>query len=307
MLHIVNGGSVGIGEAGIAGEVVCWDDALHEGPVPSLPLGELSAVRARFIAEAFGVPAHDVEASFRKRDAALQSYAGHDELVLWFEHDLYDQLQLIQILAYLSEHPAEVTRISLIQADAYLGPLRPEQLARLFPSRRLVTKEQLRVASAAWAAFTDSHPGHLLSILDDDLSALRYLKPALRRHLEQFPWISDGLSRTQRQILRVVADGARTMGEAFVADRKLEEPQFMGDSAYALHARSLAACRRPLLDGDGGAAALDGTLRITAAGRAVLEGGADHVAWNGIDRWLGGVCLCGAEHIWRYNGSTLVR
>jgi hypothetical protein len=65
MLHVTNGESVSIPETGLGGEVLVWGDTLHGGPVPA------------------------------GSDAA---FARHDEIVLWFEHDLYDQLQLIQIL-----------------------------------------------------------------------------------------------------------------------------------------------------------------------------------------------------------------
>jgi len=39
-------------------------------------------------------------------------------------------------------------------------------------------------------------------------------------------------------------------------------------------------------------------------GRAVLEGTADHVRINGIDRWLGGVHLSGTEIRYRWDESA---
>jgi hypothetical protein len=46
-------------------------------------------------------------------------------------------------------------------------------------------------------------------------------------------------------------------------------------------------------------------LAITQAGRAVLAGEADVVKLNGIDRWLGGVHLIGAEAAWRWDTRRL--
>lgn len=48
-----------------------------------------------------------------------------------------------------------------------------------------------------------------------------------------------------------------------------------------------------------------GRLALTADGAAVLAGRADHVALNGIDRWLGGTHLERARY-WRWTGMTLV-
>jgi hypothetical protein len=45
-------------------------------------------------------------------------------------------------------------------------------------------------------------------------------------------------------------------------------------------------------------------LRLTAAGGRVLRGQADHVALNGIDRWVGGVHLRGPEARWRWDEGT---
>ena len=45
-------------------------------------------------------------------------------------------------------------------------------------------------------------------------------------------------------------------------------------------------------------------LRLTDVGRQVLDGEADHVALNGIDRWIGGVHLHGHDVPWRWNEGT---
>jgi hypothetical protein len=45
-------------------------------------------------------------------------------------------------------------------------------------------------------------------------------------------------------------------------------------------------------------------VRLTTAGRAALDGTSDHVALNGIDRWVGGVHLVGNDTRWRWNEGT---
>ena len=73
----------------------------------------------------------------RDRDARIRRWRDDDEVVLWFEHDLFDQLQLLQILDYFYDEPDATGRVSLIQANDYLGPMMPEQLAALYPTRQL--------------------------------------------------------------------------------------------------------------------------------------------------------------------------
>jgi hypothetical protein len=44
-------------------------------------------------------------------------------------------------------------------------------------------------------------------------------------------------------------------------------------------------------------------LRLSDAGRGVLAGRADHLALNGIDRWLGGVHLRAGGPVWHWDAA----
>jgi len=98
MLFVTNGdmAAVRIRRLGVAEEILSWGDVLHEGPVPSqLSSEELRALRSRFIAEQGWGDFDEVMGDFVSRDSTLDGFHDHEEVVLWFEHDLYDQLQLI--------------------------------------------------------------------------------------------------------------------------------------------------------------------------------------------------------------------
>ena len=102
MLHITNGDSAAetIKDAVFSGQILAWRDVLHEGPVPgNLSLANLSQRRAEFIAAQGWGNRREIEQSFAERDQIISRFQEYDEVGLWFEHDLYDQLQLIQILA----------------------------------------------------------------------------------------------------------------------------------------------------------------------------------------------------------------
>jgi hypothetical protein len=215
LLHITNGDcAVAVISQVVQGTILPWRDVLHEGPVRAgLSLEELSADRARFIADAgWGVLA-DVEQKFRERDAMFRRAGEHDEIVLWFEHDLYDQLQLIQVLDGLAE--LRGPPISLVCEAEYVANMAQERAAELFALRNPVTRRHLQEARAAWAAFRSPDPRDLEKLR---ITSLPFLPAALRRHLEEFPWTTDGLSRSQRQILE---------------GRTEEEPNFLADVVLA--------------------------------------------------------------------------
>ena len=107
-LHHVTNGDVCADALRAAGAtpLVIWRDVLHAGPVPAgLSPAQLAAVRASFLAGQSWTDFAEALALFAERDAALARAEGG---VLWFEHDLYDQLQLVQVLATLAARPQGV-------------------------------------------------------------------------------------------------------------------------------------------------------------------------------------------------------
>lgn len=316
MLHITNGESAAsvLRAAGLPGPVLAWNDVLHDGPVPGdVSFNQLRAARARFIADCGWNSFENALREFTERDRALDSSLTHDEVVLWFEHDLYDQLQLLQLLDWFAVCELGATKLSLICDAEYLGPSTPARLLERFPARRPVTDDQLSLARRAWAAFRSSDPRAIETLLHDDTSALPYVRDALRRHLEQFPSVTNGLSRTQAQALDAVAGGFVKLGKLYVeSQQRREAAVFLGDTTFALHLAALSRVPEPLVltaNGDKLSAASsrafwDTEIQLTPAGRAVLTAEADHVRLNGIDRWFGGVHLEGSDSQWRWDDGA---
>ena len=184
--------------------------------MPDLPADELRRVRAEYLATLGPAGAAEVEAELLARDERLAAALAEGEpVVLWFEHDLYDQLQLIQILAGLPDRP---THVELICIGTFpgrpgfdgLGELEPDELASLWPLRTAVTPEHVHLARAAWDVVRGDDPRALARAAATPDERLPYLAPALRRLLEELPGARDGLGRSERQLLEAVAAGART-------------------------------------------------------------------------------------------------
>jgi hypothetical protein len=120
MLHITNGDmAVGVLRAAeFPGTFLPWRDVLHDGPVPAgLSLQQLSRVRVEFIVSCGWGKAEEAGRQFLTRDGTLDASANEDEIVLWFESDLYDQLQLCQVLAWYDDQPSKPARLSMIGVD----------------------------------------------------------------------------------------------------------------------------------------------------------------------------------------------
>lgn len=314
MLHVTNGDAAAerMRAAGVRGGILPWRDVLHDGPVPAgLPLEALSRVRADFIASRGWGAAEDVRRSFAERDRALAASSAGDEVVLWFEHDLYDQLQLIQLLDWFADHPHP--RLTLINPPEYLGMMETDRARELFAGRAPVTPAQRALGRRAWDAFRSGDPRHVEALMDaGDAGALPHLRKALRRLLEEYPGTDDGLSRSERQALRAFAGRTPcTVRDAYPrAHHAVEEEIWMGDGSFAALVAGLARGPIPLLEyedsgaAEGEEALLDRRVRFTDAGRQVLAGGTDAVRVHGIDRWIGGVHLEGRAVPWRWDRAA---
>jgi hypothetical protein len=306
LLHITNGDSVlsTFKQVRFPGRYLAWKDALHDGPVPQTEsLADLSDIRARALAD-FGWESYEsLRADFAQRDRALEDFRKFEEVVLWFEHDLYDQLQLIQLLDWFSRQEMGKIRLSIVQINSHagikdfqgLGQLSGTQLARLFPLRRTVMPEQLAIGADAWAAFRSATPEALVEFLRLNHPEMPFLRDALVRFCQEYPWTTDGLSRTQRQILQAVQNGAATKEQIYLATRK-QEIAAWGDSSVYLRLNALTVAPEPLLRIAGD------RYELTPSGQSLLKGDGDYIAMRGgIDSWFGGVHLLGQEAEWRWN------
>src|SRR4051794_24713476 len=114
VLHVTNGDSTvpALVQTGLVDDVLVWRDVLHEGPVPDVADGELRRLRAAFL----GAPEED----FAERDRRLDG-ARDGDYVLWFEADLYDQLQVLQVLSQLHALAVPAERVTLICIGEHVG------------------------------------------------------------------------------------------------------------------------------------------------------------------------------------------
>jgi hypothetical protein len=315
MLHVTNGDAVleGFRDAGLAGTYLPWRDVLHDGPVPqTASLEALSDVRARVLSGFSGGDDYAaVRAGFAERDRMLAGFRAHDETVLWFEHDLYDQLQLVQILDWLSEQDRNGVTISLIQVGRHsevspffgLGQLSGRQLADLLPQRQPVSPSQFAIGREAWAAFRAPEPHALAGLASRSFPEMPFLQAALIRCLEEYPSVRDGLSRTERQLLEAASTGARHRRDYYIASSQRESCPWGDMSVYARLDR-LSNAPNPALDRLGA-----DEYALNERGGRILAGGEDWFRGSAGNVWIGGVHLeAGPGPHWRWDGArrTLV-
>lgn len=274
-LHITNGDIAAklIRDFDPDGVVIPWRDVLHEGPLHTHTRAIYLAERARFIAGSGWAEDSAVRAMLEERDAAVLGAARNSQVVLWFEPDLYDQLQLLDVASLLS-CVTGAPPIHSIEPGMYLGTARPEQLPDLFAGRRRVLGDELSAAHDVWFALGDGDPRSVEAALAR-ATPFRYVGSALRRFFEELPWMSDSLSRLERAVLVALSDGASALRDVFRMTSQSEEWVFCGDSAWMLVIDRLstapALVTAPARNVDG-QPRWESPLSLTELGRSALNG-----------------------------------
>jgi hypothetical protein len=324
-LHIRCGSDIKsrLTEAGFAGAFLEYSDALCQGPI----MNDASWLdrRAEFLANAYGPGVgrtqQEIAAGLVQAEAGLQAAASrYDRIVLWFEHDGYDQINLSRCLAQFAE--TMPSRLEMVTLEHYpgatrfigLGQLPPEALRLLWNERRPVTEQQAQAGRSAWTLLRLPDPTPLAAAVAAGFPELPYLGRALRRHCQELPWTIDGLSLTERLILELLAEQSATIGQVF-RDLMVERDPlpFLTDLMLGDFVKHMQRVNQPVFT-----AAFDDDdrhwfrerLTITPLGSAVLAGQVDWLSLSPPERWLGGVCIRGDRPCWRWDdrqGTTVLR
>lgn len=289
--------------ARLPGPRLVWADPLCVGPLGAGPRAAWRERRADFIALQSGESVERIAAALAAEDAALDALEA-DELCLWFEHDLYDQAILLHLVARLggAERP-----LSLVCLGAWPGVPRfiglvqvpPDGLRRAFAERQRMSEAHLAAAASAWAAMTGDDPAAVHAVATDGtLAPFEFAGEALIRWLEELPSVEDGLGRTERQALEVLAAGPQRFSALFGAVQAGEARPWLGDTMLRDQLWRLALETVPLVLLDGEA------WRLTDEGQAVLRGDLHRVALNGVAVEQGGLRLMERRPSWLWNRAA---
>jgi len=311
IVHVCNGDSTAdtLSLADLPGEIRVWADALDQGPVLPVSDAEHYKIRGEYWA-ARG--SGDAAGRLAAWDHGFDEAASAEELILWFEHDLFDQLALARLLSRLARRGLPQT-LTIVSIDRHpevpnflgFGQLKSEQLAELWPRRTPLSRDAIDEAITTWIAVTAADP-RALPFLMRRVKAMPFLAGAIERHLEEFPDSQSGLSRTERQTLAAVARGVGHAGELMKAVQAIDPRYLITDSLMLWTLQTLGRCG--FVEGVPPGNASPGALRettatITALGRQALAGAIDRVHEVGIDDWRGGVRLAGRGPVWRWDSA----
>src|SRR5262249_3785312 len=300
VLHLLNGDATVLPDD-LPGERAFWRDIMMEGPANA----DLET-RAAWLAPRLEVTPGAYARGWREGQATLARATEHDEVVLWFERDLFCAINLWFILARL-----DAARVSLVfpevTTDARgLSTLESPRLRALFGQRHTLAEDEIGEARALWRASAASEPTPPPPLEP----RFPFARAAIRLHCGRFPSVAHGLDEVEHATLQTLST-ATGLPRLFVAIARSASliRLGMGDVQFTAIVRDLAIGPTPLVSIEQRDLPA-GSWRIsrTPAAADVLAGRIDRLSLLPLDRWLGGVHLRPGAPLWRGDGgrSTVV-
>ncbi len=331
-LHIRCGNDIkeALKHCGFKGDFLEVSNPFVQGPVPHFePLEEFIAIRSAFIHRDLAdlIPekyAHLVEKTdedLRHQENTLRTLPdNYQRVVLWFEHDPYDQLCKSYVLAHLAELDLDNTVVECIQIDRFPGVKKfigigqlsqtMESMLVLWPQRTTITPKDIVYGTRCWQALVNNNPTTLWR-LTQEKTPQALMCNAFQRFLKELPWEENGLGLTEQLALNIISEeGPLRPGAIFnLLMTECEPLPYLGDIMLVSALRPLWQARNPAISvvdtyPEESHPMRQTRLAITDTGLALLNGACNWLEINrGAERWIGGVHAQHGQQNWYWSES----
>jgi len=193
-------------------ERIVFREALISGPLEGATWEEFWETRIGFLTQNYGAIAQAVQENTVAEAEKVRSLADGVELSLWFEDDLFCQVNLWFVLNLLSEsHTIKIYRVFPPDASPAnrwkgFGDASAAALAQAYESKVPLASSDLALGKNLWEAYRLGDIAQLVALSKSVSPCFRHLKEVCQAHLDR---ISENPSerRPQKVILELLAMG----------------------------------------------------------------------------------------------------
>lgn len=213
ILNVTNGDdlSAQILELDLPGDVITWREMLCEGPA-SMDVGDENFVLLRkvFLLEKYKVSEEDYQKEFLQELVKLAAINNYDEVVLWFEFDLFSHMNMLALISFLLQNkktgPFSLVCSRKLKGEEEMTPLSQlssKNLIEHYKQRIPLTDEDIQTAQLIWELYCGNKPKRLASEIKRT-SNFEYLSSCIRAHIERFPSVKSGLNTLEINVLKLI-------------------------------------------------------------------------------------------------------
>jgi hypothetical protein len=300
-LHVLNGDAALtlFRQCEVPGEVVICREMMCEGKVKNTNnLPTLFESRAKHLQFHYGIDKQTYYSNVVTELEKMVSFASSsDEIVLWFEYDLFSQVNLLFILHFIANSKIDKQiPISIVDLPHHPGS---EDIPKAFDKRTRLQTDDLSLAADIWDAWCMDTPLLLETISKMPTGNLKHIPSAITAHLKRFPDAVTGLSIIEQYFLLQLALGSYRWYVLYMFFwRDLEIYGFSNFQLDVLVHR---------MEDAGVIDEREQLLMITSLGREILEEQENYLDYVSLEhRWLGGVRLATTPWRWDQSRNRLV-
>ncbi|MBB6459035.1 hypothetical protein [Flammeovirga kamogawensis] len=188
------------------------------------------------------------------------------EVVLWFEYDLFCQINMMSVLAYIATIESLTDKVSIIitSSNKGLGEYLPEEYQKLYNDRIALESKDLKYALLFWKKYLSEDVNDLIPYIHQHTKPFIFLEAAMRAHLERFPSERSGINKLERRLLKFINESNLTKHQLVGAMLRRQTWEGYGDMQYENIIKSI----QPLLIKENE----EGIFEMTSLGSAVFRG-----------------------------------
>ncbi|WP_318308549.1 DUF1835 domain-containing protein [Flagellimonas crocea] len=243
LLHITNGDSFTskLQSLQLEGDVITWREMLCEGKtLSSVGSESFWKTRFEFLNKNYKVSKSWFIEKTLKEYRSLCNHKQQDQIVLWFEYDLFCQINMLAVLSWLKTHRrhAEISLVCSGKEDATdklytLNELSNEKLLELYENKKVLSQDDIEYADYVWQLYCSDNPIRLENQIANNDFQFEYLSEALKTHLKRFPTIKNGLNDLENHILEVAKKHKPKSKKELMADLLTDQGFYgFGDTQY---------------------------------------------------------------------------
>ncbi|MEL7119806.1 MAG: hypothetical protein AAFO07_10205, partial [Bacteroidota bacterium] len=227
----------------------------------------------------------------------------YDEIILWFEYDLFCQLNMMALLSWFSNQQGIEAKLSLVcigKVEGYdkmvgLGEVDPALYASFYENRTALVQEDLEFARSFWSVYSSHDPTPLIDMTSERGETFPYLANAIEAHLRRFPSVYNGLNKIEDRMLKIVHSGIQDRRRVVGQMLREDNDYGFGDMQYFIYLKNLY----PLLEDD------NNGLAVNESGNKVLDGEEDFMDHAKHEYYFGGAYF--KDYRWDEENHKLIK
>lgn len=216
-VHIVNGDSTAqiLSKTSIEGEVIVWREMLCEGDLhKDVGSDKFWLARYNYFENEVGVPRLEYFDKSIKEIQKIEGISKNSEVVLWFEYDLFCQVNLLALCTYLLKFYRKDIKYSLVctgrekgkEALQSLSDYSLNEYEYLQNNKVNLSRNNFLFAEECWNLFVENNRQKLKEFDFNRSLKFNYLQMAINQHLKRFSNGSE-LNQIDNKILNIIDSG----------------------------------------------------------------------------------------------------